>query len=75
LDILRCVSTTATKLNSWNCGNKLIKASCDTLKINPRIKNYEVHKNPIQVEEGMSNKNWTLQVSLLLFHKKGFDNS
>jgi len=56
----RCVSAAATKLSSWRCGSKLTKASWH-LKINPRIRNYQKHKNSGQAlhEDGKKSlKKW-----------------
>jgi len=47
----------------------LIKAY-DALKINQRIGNYQIHKNPSQAEEGMGNKNLILWFSLFFQEKR-----
>jgi len=60
LDILRYVSEVASKLRSWRYENKLLKTSRH-LKINPRIRNYQNHKNPSQTlheDDKKSLKKW-----------------
>jgi len=81
LDILRCVSATTIKLNSWRRGNKLIKASCH-LKDNPRIENYQNHKNSSQAlhdedkpRRGNMQQKMDLAVFYIFFQKRDFDNS
>ena len=56
MDILRYVNAAAAKLSSWRCENKLLKASWQLLKINPRIRNYQNHKNPSQALHEDGNK-------------------
>jgi len=48
----------------------LIKASLH-LKDKSKNRNYQIHKNPSQAEEGTNNKNWTLWFSISFSRKKG----